>query len=119
MRDRNFLRIPTDMNVVLFYNQLPVVACCATNISRDGLFVRTGPVSFHKNAHLEIEFLAQHRDYVDYYRLPATVVYHNRTGLGLQFDTLTEENEMLAHALLGHNYYHPTAHQHALAANTI
>lgn len=88
-------RISSSLEVSLFHNNIPVVACKTANISAHGMFVRTGPVAYARNSVLEVEFSpgeysanegdAGRKRRPKKYRIPAYVIHQSKDGLGLMF----------------------------------
>ncbi|MDT8384124.1 MAG: PilZ domain-containing protein [Gammaproteobacteria bacterium] len=88
-------RISSVLEVSLFHNNIPVVACKTANISAHGMFVRTGPVAYARNSVLEVEFSpdkssageddAGRKRRAKKYRIPAYVIHQSKEGLGLMF----------------------------------
>lgn len=85
MEHRGSDRVFSDFNVVLFKNNVPVITCKASNVSVYGLFVKTGPVKFHRNSILEVEFVTTSKSRKKIRRIPVYVVHHTKQGLGLAF----------------------------------
>jgi len=87
MEHRGSDRVFSDLSVVLFKNNVPVISCKASNLSVYGLFVKTGPVKFRRNSILEVEFVTptNSKSLKKSRRIPVYVVHHTKQGLGLAF----------------------------------
>lgn len=75
------------LNILIYYQGTPVAKCRSSNISRSGMFVETGPLTFFRNTSLEVEFKSGNDARKKIYRLPATVIYSSSKGIGVMFDT--------------------------------
>ncbi len=90
-------RKEVNMDVMVYRNGLPVTRCKASDISSDGMFIKTGPLSYRRNSCLEVALISA--DGFDEVKLSATVVYSNDNGMGLMFrfkgsDVITVLKEM-------------------------
>ena len=77
--------------VLVYQNNLPVLRGTARNISQEGLFLETGPVTFKKNTLLEIEFQLGTGAMRKHYRVPVLVRRKTKTGLGMVFKDIETE----------------------------
>ncbi|MGD8568651.1 MAG: PilZ domain-containing protein [Gammaproteobacteria bacterium] len=92
MEHRWSARIPIATRVTLYRNKMPVAVCAATDIGLGGMFVATGPLTYSKDTTLEVDIKLDTEQGPTRFRLPACVVYHSQTGVGLMF--LESDNEV-------------------------
>lgn len=85
MEHRWSARTPISTRVTLYRNKMPVAVCAATDIGLGGMFVATGPLTYSKDTTLEVDLKLQTEQGPARFRLPACVVYHSQTGVGLMF----------------------------------
>lgn len=100
MEHRCSVRLPVAMNVLLYHNNIPVVHCKTRDISPDGMFVRSGPLKYKANTLLKVEFQAESNAVRKSHMLPAMVVHHSNSGLGLMFPGADAEAMLVWHDMV-------------------
>ena len=83
MENRYSRRVPLQMDVLLFHNNIPVIHCKTNNIGTDGMFINTGSLNYPTDTILKIEFSAESKQGSEYFSLPVMVVHQSKSGLGL------------------------------------
>ncbi|RMG52634.1 MAG: hypothetical protein D6717_11725 [Gammaproteobacteria bacterium] len=78
-------RKPVNLEVTLFCHGFPCMACHATQLGPDGLFVLAGDLSIARNAYLEVEFTLSDSKGQRLYRLPVYIHRRTEEGLDLKF----------------------------------
>ena len=73
-----------DLSVLIYHNGNPVVRCKPKYVGVLGMYLCAGPVKFHTNARLDVEFITDGDEGLRF-RMPAIVTSSNRQGLGLTF----------------------------------
>lgn len=90
MEHRYSLRKPVALDVLLYYQGLPVSICPARDIGLGGIAVRpTRLAVLPPHSPVEIELL--HKDGGKRERLPAYVVHSSSHGMGLIFSTISQD----------------------------
>lgn len=84
------MRVPLELDVVLYGDGAPILTARTTNISLGGMFVQTFEPLF-LDAMVVAAFGFRCRDDRAYYRLPATVVRVAEDGVGLMFNRFDVE----------------------------
>ncbi len=90
MEHRYGLRKPVSLDVLLYYQGLPVSICPARDIGLGGISVRPTQLAIlPPHSPVEIELL--HEDASKRERLPAYVVHSSSHGMGFLFSTISQE----------------------------
>ena len=105
---RNYIRVPVAVKVILFYNDLPVMNTTSINISRDGMLLDTGRTLYERHDPMDVEFQDYGGHAQKWYRLSAEVVHTSKHGIGLKFCRPTTMDTLVSHMMLGKIYH---AHQ--------
>ena len=103
MEHRCSVRLPVAMNVLLYHNNIPVVHCKTSDISPDGMFVRSGPLKYRANTLLKVEFQDEGDAARKFHMLSAMVVHHAKNGLGLMFPGADAEAMLAWHDMVRRN----------------
>ena len=100
MEHRYNSRTPVSLDVLLYYQGLPVSICRARDIGLGGMSVNANKVAvLPKNAAVEVLIL--HREPDKRTRLSAYVVYKSGQGMGLLFSRLNQRAANTVRALIG------------------
>jgi len=83
MENRYSKRVPLQMDVLLFHDNIPVIHCKTNNIGTDGMFINTGSLNYPTDTILKIEFSSESKQGAEYFSLPAMVIHQSKYGLGL------------------------------------
>lgn len=75
-------RILDASDVLLYHDNIPVVSCKTHDVSLDGLFVASGPLTYRIDTIVKIEFQLDSDTGTDTHLLTAMVVRHSQDGLG-------------------------------------
>lgn len=102
MQNRQMQRHDAILSVTLYHRDTPIVVCDTKNICSQGLFIETGPVVYPDKKQLKIGFNADFNGQSKLFRLPVTIIHENNNGLGLKFSRLVDEQDVMAHVLLGY-----------------
>lgn len=85
MEHRLSARAPLNKNVAIYYNSIGLLQGQAVDVSRHGMFIRTGRLTLPLHALVEVVFpLEQQRD-AQSVRAPAMVVRVAPHGIGVMF----------------------------------
>jgi hypothetical protein len=88
MEHRFSPRLPFPLHVALWARGAVVAQGVCRDVSRDGMYVYVDPACLHRNALVEVEFMAP--DGQGRLCLPAMVAHCGNDGIGLVFDELAE-----------------------------
>ena len=86
MERRNSARIPLVREVLLCCHSRGLVRGLIQNISNSGLFVETHSMAFTENENIDICFMSDDQERMDFHRVSAKVARVKGCGLGLSFD---------------------------------
>lgn len=89
MEHRLSARVPFNSSVAIYYNSLGLLQGQAVDVSRHGMFVRTGHMVLPLHALVEIAFPSQ-KTSAPASRTPAMVVRVANNGIGLMFGSEVE-----------------------------
>jgi hypothetical protein len=81
---RHTKRVAVSDTVSIYHRGTLVANCKTKDITVDGMALWAGPLQYHRNTMLEVEFIDSH-DSRQSLRLPAIVVYSATQILGLMF----------------------------------
>lgn len=81
---RHTKRVAVSEKVSIYHRGSVVAHCKTKDLSVDGMALWAGPLQFHRNTMLEVEF-STNDDSHEPIRLPALVVYSASRELGLMF----------------------------------
>lgn len=96
MEHRRYMRVPTDLDTLIFHRGLPVASGRIRDACRGGIFVETTFDDLHDHQRLECEFrVAQDR-----LRIGAHVLRHDPSGIALWIDDEDQSATAVLHALL-------------------
>ena len=86
---RHTKRVNLSTKVSIYHHGNLVADCKIKDLSLEGLALWAGPVQFHRNAMLEVEFRFQQNPKIVSVRLPAIVVHSASNVLGLMFSKMS------------------------------
>jgi hypothetical protein len=102
---RNFIRVPVAVKVILFHNDLPVMNTETINISRDGMLLDTGRTVYQLHDQMEIEFQVDEGPTNQWYRLSAEVVHASKYGIGLKLHKPSTMQSLMSQMMLNRIYH--------------
>jgi hypothetical protein len=74
-------RHPIDLNVYIRYRKRRFICACARNLSDEGMFLEVQNLTLPSGTMVELELQCLGRDWL----VPAIVVHHLGTGIGVMF----------------------------------
>ena len=78
-------RKPIDREVLLYYQGLGMLRCCARDLSSDGAYIETGQVTIPATVDVDLVFNQPQSHITEVYRLEARVVRSHDGGVGVNF----------------------------------
>ena len=81
-------RLPTVMEVAVYYGGLGLVRCKTRDMSYDGAFIETGRISMTKDTDVELVFSSYSGSRHTQHRLTAQISRVTHDGAGLSFNNL-------------------------------
>src|SRR3569623_1252335 len=85
MEHRLSARAPLNKNVAIYYNSIGLLQGQAVDVSRHGMFIRTGRLALPLHALVEVVFPLEQQSDADSVRAPARVVGVAPYGIGVMF----------------------------------
>lgn len=97
--DRQSRRMETQAELLLYHQGVPAGSGKASDVSMDGLFVRTGPLDINRDDFVEVEYRTPSG--TKSYRFPAVVVRKEEDGIGLYVEREDKRAAEGIRALMG------------------
>jgi len=85
MEHRLSARAPLNKNVAIYYNSIGLLQGQAVDVSRHGMFIRTGRLALPLHALVEVVFPLEQQSDAESVRAPAMVVRVAPNGIGVMF----------------------------------
>ena len=82
---RRSIRIPTGLKIIVYHNGHLALRCEATNISLNGMYLKTEAARFAKNTLLEIRFSLKVHSITEVIYVCARVTQSTYSGIGVKF----------------------------------
>ena len=86
MERRHHLRVPTDIETLIYRSGLPVATGLIRNVSRCGVLLETECLELHRHQPLQFEFRLSGDGTVTRYRVAAYVLRRTGECVGLEID---------------------------------
>jgi hypothetical protein len=89
MERRHNERAALKMNVIVYYQSMPIFVCETSNVSPGGIFIegKSDLARLDKKSKLEVGFVGNRRGEPSPLRVPAYLAHRERSGVGLKFAT--------------------------------
>ncbi|WP_455210044.1 PilZ domain-containing protein [Kaarinaea lacus] len=87
---RHSKRVEKSEKISIYHRGTFVADCKIKDISTDGMALWAGPLQYHRNTMLEVEFSSPRTHSQESVRIPAIVVYSATKVLGLMFTQVNE-----------------------------
>lgn len=102
---RDNIRVPASVKVILIFNNQPVMNTQTINISRDGMMLDTGNTTFEKHDLIDIEFQDMSGATQQWYLLSAEVVHSSSEGIGVRILRSSTMHSLMSHMVFGKLYH--------------